>query len=101
VTGDIERLIRERAYEIWESEGRPQGRSDDHWKQARAEFSEASAEATQPAKGRKPGGSGEARTMGRGRSAATTGAQSTGRASTGRATASKSATSSRRKKPET
>lgn len=26
--------IRRKAYEIWESEGRPQGRHDDHWRQA-------------------------------------------------------------------
>lgn len=45
MTGDVERRIRERAYEIWESEGQPEGRSDEHWQQARAEFSDASAEA--------------------------------------------------------
>ena len=26
--------IRERAYELWEREGRPEGRHDDHWHQA-------------------------------------------------------------------
>lgn len=26
--------IRERAYQIWEAEGRPEGREAEHWKQA-------------------------------------------------------------------
>ncbi|WP_142849336.1 DUF2934 domain-containing protein [Telmatospirillum sp. J64-1] len=30
--------IRERAYQIWESQGRPEGRHDDHWAQAAAEI---------------------------------------------------------------
>lgn len=32
---DIEQRIRERAYRIWEEEGRPQGRDLEHWEQAR------------------------------------------------------------------
>jgi hypothetical protein len=28
---DWEQAVRERAYLIWESEGRPEGRADDHW----------------------------------------------------------------------
>lgn len=32
---DIERRIRERAYRIWEEEGRPEGREQEHWEQAR------------------------------------------------------------------
>jgi hypothetical protein len=32
-----EERIRERAYRIWESEGRPEGRQDAHWEQARRE----------------------------------------------------------------
>jgi hypothetical protein len=31
---DIEQRQRERAYKIWEEEGRPDGRHDDHWKRA-------------------------------------------------------------------
>jgi Protein of unknown function (DUF2934) len=31
---DWERAIRERAYFIWEREGRPEGRADDHWQYA-------------------------------------------------------------------
>lgn len=34
-----EERIRERAYEIWEREGRPEGKSVDHWLQAEAEVS--------------------------------------------------------------
>lgn len=33
--------IRERAYEIWEEEGQPQGRSDIHWQRAMEEFDDA------------------------------------------------------------
>jgi len=32
---DLERRIRARAHAIWEEEGRPQGRAQDHWNQAR------------------------------------------------------------------
>jgi len=42
---DLEQRIRERAYEIWENEGCPEGRGDEHWRQACAEFQEAKAEA--------------------------------------------------------
>ena len=37
---DRDKSIRDRAYEIWESEGRPEGREADHWQQAAAELSE-------------------------------------------------------------
>lgn len=29
-----EEAIRQRAHELWEAEGRPEGRSDDHWRRA-------------------------------------------------------------------
>jgi hypothetical protein len=32
---DIEQRIRERAYQIWEEEGRPDGRALEHWERAR------------------------------------------------------------------
>jgi Protein of unknown function (DUF2934) len=32
-----EQTIRERAYFIWEREGRPEGRADDHWRYATIE----------------------------------------------------------------
>ncbi len=35
---DVERLIQQRAYELWENEGRPQGREQEHWQQAEREI---------------------------------------------------------------
>jgi hypothetical protein len=32
---DTEQRIRERAHQIWEEEGRPEGRERDHWERAR------------------------------------------------------------------
>ncbi len=34
---DLERAIRERAYLIWEHEGRPEGRAEEHWRHAAVE----------------------------------------------------------------
>lgn len=34
---DRERRVRDRAYEIWEQEGRPSGREREHWEQAERE----------------------------------------------------------------
>ncbi|MCC2978556.1 DUF2934 domain-containing protein [Sphingomonas sp. IC4-52] len=36
---DRERQIRERAYRIWQDEGEPSGREQDHWSRAEAELS--------------------------------------------------------------
>jgi hypothetical protein len=36
-----EQAIRERAYAIWEEEGRPDGRDLDHWRRAEQEISSA------------------------------------------------------------
>jgi hypothetical protein len=33
----LEQTIRERAYLIWENEGRPEGRAEDHWRCAATE----------------------------------------------------------------
>ena len=41
--GDEKQRIRERAYELWEREGRPQGRHLDHWVQAERETEAGSA----------------------------------------------------------
>ena len=38
MAGDSDDLIRNRAYEIWEAEGRPDGRSAEHWRRAREEL---------------------------------------------------------------
>ena len=37
--GQQSQLIQQRAYEIWEQEGRPEGRQNEHWLRAEAEFS--------------------------------------------------------------
>lgn len=34
----LEQRIRERAYQIWEEEGHPQGRDSEHWQRARSEI---------------------------------------------------------------
>lgn len=38
--GQQNRMVQERAYEIWEREGRPEGREMDHWLRAEAEIAE-------------------------------------------------------------
>ncbi len=38
MTDDQEQRIRLRAYALWEREGRPQGRDQEHWEQARREI---------------------------------------------------------------
>lgn len=43
--GDLEHRIRERAYELWEAEGQPEGREDQHWRQAQADITEAQGKA--------------------------------------------------------
>jgi hypothetical protein len=44
----IEDRVRERAYALWEKDGRPEGRSDEYWQRAR---SEVEAEEAKPGKG--------------------------------------------------
>ena len=34
IASDTDTLVRERAYLIWEAEGRPEGRAAEHWFQA-------------------------------------------------------------------
>lgn len=48
---DLEQLIRERAFQLWEQAGRPEGRSDEFWHTARQEM-----EGDVPPLGDKPGG---------------------------------------------
>jgi hypothetical protein len=57
----VESWIRERAYAIWEAEGRPQGRELHHWEQAAREIlasgtAQAPAKKSAPAKAAKPRG---------------------------------------------
>lgn len=42
----LEERIRRRAYDLWEKEGRPDGRDREHWLQAEAEVDEAPKVAT-------------------------------------------------------
>ena len=35
--GDLETRIRDRAYQLWEQEGRPEGRTDEFWHRAQAD----------------------------------------------------------------
>ncbi len=42
---ELEDAIRTRAHQIWESEGRPEGRERDHWFRAASEMPEADAAA--------------------------------------------------------
>ena len=48
---EIERQVRERAYAIWEQEGRPDGKDREHWERAHrsvaAELAKAGAEVQQ------------------------------------------------------
>lgn len=46
---DRERLIAERAYGLWEEEGRPDGRDKQHWSQAEAELEPEEAADAGPA----------------------------------------------------
>ena len=46
---DRERRIHERAYALWQSEGRPEGRHEEHWRQAREAVDGEDAAAGSPA----------------------------------------------------
>ena len=46
-----EEAIRERAYTIWQREGQPDGRQDEHWQQALEELSAEAAAAGSPVEG--------------------------------------------------
>ncbi|CAN5782131.1 hypothetical protein BH23PSE1_BH23PSE1_10380 [soil metagenome] len=58
--GPDDERIRERAFEIWDQEGRPEDRAEDHWAQAEAELGGGGAfgAAEQPGGGRPEAGSG-------------------------------------------
>jgi Protein of unknown function (DUF2934) len=45
---DREQRVRARAYEIWEREGRPRGRDQDHWYQAERELAAEASDETEP-----------------------------------------------------
>ena len=44
----LERFIRERAFQIWIEEGQPDGRHEEHWRQATDEFLSGAAPPLQP-----------------------------------------------------
>ncbi len=43
LSDELQQRIQQRAYELWEHEGRPQGREDAHWEQAEREITGRSA----------------------------------------------------------
>jgi hypothetical protein len=44
---DLEQRIEARAYQLWEAEGRPEGRAEEYWHRAR-ELIEAEAQSSYP-----------------------------------------------------
>jgi len=50
----MDEKVRQRAYQLWEADGRPEGRDQAYWFQAVAEFAEDAAKAIKPASKRKP-----------------------------------------------
>jgi len=44
MTADLHDQIRQRAFQIWQAEGHPEGRDFEHWLQAEAELNGAPAE---------------------------------------------------------
>jgi hypothetical protein len=49
---DLERRIRERAFEMWEAEGRPEGRADEYWHRARERIEAETQSAYPPTQSR-------------------------------------------------
>lgn len=45
----FEDRVQRRAYALWEADGRPEGRSEHHWRQARAEIEREDADVTDQA----------------------------------------------------
>jgi len=45
---DRDQRVRERAYRIWEEEGQPEGRQEEHWRRAETEISEEEAQSISP-----------------------------------------------------
>jgi hypothetical protein len=43
-----EERVRERAYRIWEEQGRPEGRQEEHWRQAEIEIEDARTRTLSP-----------------------------------------------------
>jgi hypothetical protein len=47
-TGDIEKRVQRRAYELWEDAGRPEGRDGEFWRQAQVDLTPIGAQDTDP-----------------------------------------------------
>jgi Protein of unknown function (DUF2934) len=75
---DRDERIRQRAYEIWESEGRPDGQATKHWEQAASEVGASEGEGEQ-AGGRQGDQAGGAANASGGGSGLATGLQPGGR----------------------
>ena len=59
MAADLHERIRRRAYELWQQEGRPEGRADDHWHRAEAQLrGEPEAAGVHAGGGAPPGTSG-------------------------------------------
>jgi hypothetical protein len=60
--GGLEERIKQRAYELWEADGRPQGQHAEHWARAERELTQAGAgrASAKTANGRAPNGAGKA-----------------------------------------
>ena len=56
---DSESWIKQRAYELWEADGQPHGKHDEHWAQARAEY-EAREKSNGKAPAKRKAGAGSA-----------------------------------------
>lgn len=54
MTSEREAMIRERAYQLWEADGRPEGRAVEHWVRAEAEVGGGETETPNPAATGKP-----------------------------------------------
>ncbi|WP_082509871.1 MULTISPECIES: DUF2934 domain-containing protein [unclassified Rhizobium] len=50
---DWTRWLHERAYALWEGDNRPDGRHDEHWRQAEEELKQRAPSAEQPDKSEK------------------------------------------------
>jgi hypothetical protein len=51
---DRDKRIRDRAYQIWQEEGCPDGKATEHWEQARRMIEKEESWAAQPGEGAKP-----------------------------------------------
>jgi hypothetical protein len=45
---DLHERIKQRAYALWEQEGRPEGRAEEHWRRAEAEVAGVNADEEAP-----------------------------------------------------